>query len=485
MLDLVSIAVALAIGILLAGALNPVRAARPRWAAILFQIGLGSGAGIAVTSIVFLALTVLGMATPATIFGSDALLLGASAMLYAGARRRQASHLSPQAPPPAFRWTWVLAIAFGIAFLIVLSRLVSMVEANPWGQWDALAIWNLRAKFLAGPVGSWRVAVGGLLADRMHPDYPLLLSSFIARVWKASGQISPLAPIAASFLFFGAVIALLMSTVALLRGTASALLAGLVVLTTTSVLLLVPAQYSDIPLSFYWLAAVALILISAGAGRSALLWAGLCAGFGAWTKNEGVVFLVWLVLAFCVLVWWKRGRRAALRGTGLLLAGALPGILLTLWLKFVVAPPADTLVQQTRSALLPKLVDAGRYTQIARSFADETIHLGSGVAHPLILLAVLAFALRWRADGRHRLAIAVSAIALGLMFMSYIAAFVITPSDLAWHLGTSFGRLILQLWPGVLLLSFAAMGSAADPPASAVAPAPQKRKGASPRRHAR
>ncbi|MGA2183810.1 MAG: hypothetical protein ABSH47_12330 [Bryobacteraceae bacterium] len=476
MLELVSLASALAIGILLAGAANPVRGAHPRWAALLFQVSLGAGAGIAITSIVFLFLTVSGIATPAVIFGADAILLAVSAALFARARRMQAGRPAPNATTFTFHWTWVLAIAFGLALLIVFSRLVSMVEANPWGQWDALAIWNLRAKFLAGPVGSWRVPVGGLLADRMHPDYPLLLSSFIARVWKWSGQMSTLAPIATSFLFFGAVIALLTSTVALLRGTASALLAGLVILATTSLLLLAPAQYSDIPLSFYWLAAVALILISESTSRSALLWAGLSAGFGAWTKNEGVVFLGWLLLVFCVLVWWKQGRKEALRGAGLLVAGALPGILLTLWLKFVIAPPADTLVQQTTSALVAKLLNAGRYAQIAKSFADETIHLGTGMTHPLILLAVLAFVLRWRVDERRRLPIAVSAIALGLMFLSDIAVYVITPSDLAWHLGTSFGRLILQLWPGVLLLCFAVMGSVANPPASVPPPALSKKK---------
>ncbi len=477
MLELVSLALALAIGILLAGAANPVRGAHPHWAALLFQVSLGAGAGIAITSIVFLFLTVSGIATPAVIFGADAILLAVSATLYARTRRRQVGGPALEAATPTFRWAWVLAIAFGLALLIVFSRLVSMVEANPWGQWDALAIWNLRAKFLAGPVGSWRVPVGGLLADRMHPDYPLLLSSFIARVWKCSGQMSTLAPIATSLLFFGAVIALLMSTVALLRGAASALLAGLVILATTSLLLLAPAQYSDIPLSFYWLAAVALILISReSTSRSALLWAGLSAGFGAWTKNEGVVFLGWLLLAFFVLVWWKRGRKEALRGTGLLLAGALPGILLTLWLKFVIAPPADTLVQQTTSAIVTKLLNAGRYAQIAKSFADEMIHLGTGITHPLILLAILAFVLRWRVDERRRLPISISAIALGLMFLSDVAVYVITPSDLAWHLGTSFGRLILQLWPGVLLLCFAVMGSVADTPVSVPPPALSKKK---------
>lgn len=472
MLDVVSLFLALAIGILLVGAFNPVRGARPRWAALLFQICLGTGAGIAITSIAFLLLTVCGFATTATVFATDAILLTIVAVLYARAPKPTVTETAP----PAFRWTWVLAIAFGLALLIVVSRLVSMMQANPWGQWDALAIWNLRAKFLAGPPGSWRVAVGALLADRMHPDYPLLLSSFIARVWKASGQTTPLAPVATSFLFLGALIGLLMSTIAMLRGTASALLAGLVILATTSLLLLTPAQYSDIPLSFYWLAAIALLLISQSTNRHALLWTGLCAGFGAWTKNEGVVFLAGLLLAFAALAWWKRKTREMFRTSAPLLAGALPGILLTLWLKFVIAPPADTLVQQTTSAILAKAADASRYLQIAKAFADEMFHLGGGIAHPLVLLAILAIVLRLSIHPRYRLPIAISTVALALTFAADIAAYVITPSDLAWHLGTSFGRLILQLWPAALLLCFAVISSVADPAVPVAPPTLSKKK---------
>jgi hypothetical protein len=103
-----------------------------------------------------------------------------------------------------------------------------MANAPSVGQWDAWTVWKLRAKFLnqtssdneqhdsespgqapksieipgrpvsaailswamAGPVGSWRMAVSPLL-NRTHSDYPLLLSSFIARTWKAGGVRLP------------------------------------------------------------------------------------------------------------------------------------------------------------------------------------------------------------------------------------------------------------------------------------------------------
>jgi len=40
--------------------------------------------------------------------------------------------------------------------------------------------------------------------------------------------------------------------------------------------------------------------------------------------------------------------------------------------------------------------------------------------------------------------------------------YLITPSDLAWHLGTSLGRLCCQLWPGFLLVAFMVLGRLED-----------------------
>jgi len=460
MLGILSITLTLAAGVLVALAFDPVRGMRPRWAAVLFTACLGILAGAAADSIVFLILAVGGIASAIAVFVSDAILLCAAVALYVRTKRTATAAAIPS--PAPFRYTWLLVVVFAVTLLIVAGRLAAMTEANPWGGWDALAMWNLRAKFLAGAPGDWHYAVNGALADRMHPDYPLLLPSLVAAGWKAGGEMDTLVPVFVSFLFWGVLIALLVSAVAMLRGAASALLSGLVILATTSFLLLAPSQYADIPLACYWLGAVALLLIGGEASRTAAVWAGVCAGYGAWTKNEGIAFLAWFVLALLVLFWWKRGRRAAMRQTVFVLAGAIPGILLTLWLKFVVAPPADTLVRQSQGAMLAKITDAGRYVEIAKSFIDAVLHLGMGVGHPLILLAILAVVLRWNPGRTYRPAMAVSAAALGLMFLADIGAYLITPSDLNWQLGTSFDRLILQLWPSTLLVCFAAMGSLAD-----------------------
>ena len=446
-MGLFSIAIAVAIGILFVSAGTTLRGMRPRWAAVVFAISLGTGLGIGFTAVVFfLLLAITNDPSPRAIICLDALSLLAAMSL--SIRRKPVVNdprVSTSAP-----WTRALAALFLITLAIIFTRLIQISIANPFGQWDAWAIWNVRAKYLAGP-GTWHSALSPLLT-KSHPDYPLLLSSFIARVWKSSGAATQLAPAQTTLLFTAALIGLLVSGTALLRSAISGLLAGFVLLSTLPFLWFSTSQYADIPLAFYLLAAFTLIFLDARTGSRApwpLLCAGLCAGFAAWTKNEGTAFLVWiLAVSFA----------AARRRSFLLLAGAAPGILLALRLKVGLAPPSDLAIQSW-SATLAKLHDPSRYVLIVRWFARDIYHLGTGVGHPVVLLTILILALRWQIEERYKLPIAITAISLGLMLLTDVSVYLITPHDLAWHLETSMDRLIVQLWPSFLLLFFAVLQS--------------------------
>src|SRR5580698_757670 len=401
MLEIISILLALLIGFLVVQILDPVRNMRPRWAATLFDAALGTGVGMGLTSILFLLLDVSGVASPAAIFGVDVALVGVLAWQW---QRTRASDVESSSDGTwGFRWTWLLALAFGAALLLSGIRLVQMAAALPVGEWDAWALWNLRAKFLAGPAGAWRYALSPLLKNS-HPDYPLLLPAFVARVWKAGATMDAIVPILTALLFFAALIALLVSVIALLRGAAAALLAGLVILSTTSLLTWASSQYADIPLAFYYLAAIALLFLEGSqteGQRWTLLWAGLCTGLAAWTKNEGIAFLASIAVVYLAFTFWQRRSAAALVRSGWLLAGAVPGILLTLWLKFFLAPAVDPLVTQGASGLA-RLADPSRYAQVASGFFNNLLNLGSGISHPLILLAILAILVRWKIEERYK-----------------------------------------------------------------------------------
>ena len=199
------------------------------WAAVVLEAALGAGAGAGLFSFLYFGLLLTGAASPVMILLLDAVVLLLLAFLVRWRRARTAPAGAPAASPdPPYRWTWLLVLVFGACLIPVLLTFMEVVQANPYGDWDAWAIWNLRAKYLAGPGETWRYAVSPLLT-LTHPDYPLLTSGFIAHAWKAGGgQTTNTIPIASALLFAGSALALLVASLALLRGPSLGLLAGLV-----------------------------------------------------------------------------------------------------------------------------------------------------------------------------------------------------------------------------------------------------------------
>ena len=72
--------------------------------------------------------------------------------------------------------------------------LIARVSAGLQGDWDAWAIWNLRARFLIEPTDRWKDAFVPALTWA-HPNYPMHLPSAVARGWLQAGSESVTIPI--------------------------------------------------------------------------------------------------------------------------------------------------------------------------------------------------------------------------------------------------------------------------------------------------
>ncbi len=452
MIGLLAFVAPLAAGWCLAVAALAGLPVRPVWAARVLEGALGGGAGIAISSVAFFLLTVAGAAPRGAIPVLDAALVAAGVFAFLR-RRRETAGRSASAVPSAFRWNWLLGLALAAGFVSVAYGLVSVDNASPLGEWDAWSIWNLRAKFLAGPGDAWRGALSTLPEALGHPDYPLLLSGFVAMVWKAAGETAPWVPQVTGFLFMALVLALLTGALAALRSLTSALAAGLVVLSSTSFLFMATMQYADLPLSFYYLASLTLLLLAESA-PACLALSGAFASFAAWTKNEGAAFALFLTLAVLAVDWRAAGFRSALERSRRFLTGAAPVLLVVVCFKLFLAPASEPVFNQGAAQLAHKVADPTRYAQIGKELVVEAAHLGQPWSHPLLLLAILALAVRFRIDPAGARALRVSSFTLGLVFAAYCCVYLITPSDLAWHLQTSLPRLYGQLWPSFLLLAF-------------------------------
>jgi len=138
------------------------------------------------------------------------------------------------------------------------------------------------------------------------------------------------------------------------------------------------------------------------------------------------------------------------------LIGAVPGLLVVCYFKVFLAPPND-LAGQTPVQALHKVVESDLYIRIGKSLITEALRLGDWWTNPLVLLAILAIALRLRIDPLQTRPILAIGLTLASLFAAYCAVYLVTPLDLSWHLNTSLQRLFAQLWPSFLFLMFLAL----------------------------
>jgi hypothetical protein len=318
----------------------------------------------------------------------------------------------------------ILLLFLGCVGLAVAVR-ISM--RMPTGEWDAIGIWNAKARV---------ILEGGDIWTTQHPDYPLLLPSVVALLWRLLGSATPAVPAVISVAFAAATVVLLIRAVRHHRSETAGFVSGCMMLSSPFFIIESAAQYADIPLSFFILASLS--------GLEAPLMAGVMAGVASCVKNEGLLFVMAMTIALLII------RRSILLR---FLIGAAPGLAGALYFKLL-SPSNDVLSSLTFGALVERLGSPGRYGQVFSTLALESLNVlwwGAGTAPILIISLIWA---RRRVEGFEKLQIRVVAITLAIMLLGFVTIYLVTPWDLDWHLRTSANRLILQLWPSSLYLFF-------------------------------
>ena len=347
---------------------------------------------------------------------------------------------------------WFLTIAFVATLFLAVIGAVGAYQQAPLGDWDAWAIWNLRARTIFHADNDWRQAFSPVFR---HVDYPLLAPCNNARAWSYAGHECPWTPWFLGSLMTFATVGLLSSGVCRLRSRSQGLLAGIVLLGMVPFLQRGALQYADIPLAFFILAAVLLLMLYDASERRPsgyLALSGLMAGLAAWTKNEGLLFLIVLPAARGAVVWRHAGARQALKEFFCFSAGIWPALAVIGLQKGCLAGSNDLIVGQNWEATVARLLDPARYWYVAQSLVFNALR----IARPFAVLLPLCFLLLGitKKGSRGPLGVSTAVAVLTLMLAGYFLVYVTTPCDLHWHLKTSAGRLLLQLWPLCLLILF-------------------------------
>jgi hypothetical protein len=428
-----------------------------RWSlhsVFLFSLGTGLGIGIA-SCLYFLSLVFFGP-SPLILAGFGAIVTSAAILRGMSGKSRGVvlDWAAGPATPSYLTGLLLLAAAFAVTMFVVYSL------EKPHGEWDAWSIWNLKARFLFRGGEGWKNALSTQMPNS-HPDYPLLLPSIVAMCWTLARAESISAPIAVAFLFTLGACGLLISSIGILRGKAQALVAGIVLLATSSFIQLGAMQYADVPMSFYILATLALLCMQdrfPGDLRFSIA-AGLTAGFAPWTKNEGWLFLAAVLLARLIAI--LRFETRTVLGPQFLrfASAALPSVALTAFFKLRFAPPND-LYAQKASDLVAHVAIFGRWIITLEGFVKVLFLVGGFLLPMVLILGLYWFLVRFHVEERERTSLATVLLAIGLMLAGEFAIYVVFPPDIVTQLNVSLERLCMQLWPAALLAFFLA----ANPP---------------------
>lgn len=429
----------------------------PSFHAFWYQWGLAVGIGFGISSLTaFGMLLVVGSTNFTATVGSELVVL------WVLLRIRSARQKSVTFPTPLIvtqesstRLSQIVSIAFYAALVFAIGIFLLRTIENPHGEPDAWTFWNSRARLFFRGGAQWKEIFSK--GNWSFPAYPLLIPTNVVRLWSALGRETLIGPAIIAFLFTFATIGMLISALAMLRGRTQGLIGGLILSSTPYFIKHGASQYADVPLGFYILSMLVLINLYDDRPEpvAGLFWlTGITVGFAAWTKEEGFLLLVSVIVArlLTFLVFRGKGMHVG-RETWSFFAGIVPMLLFMGYFRIFIAPHQNPTSAQDIQQILAKLTDFARYLQTGKAFLRQLVEPYSLVySTPIAIFGVYVIFLGLKWTQFKKPGVITSLLIVGLMFCGYFLIYITTSTDVAWLLDTTLSRLFLQLWPGLIFV---------------------------------
>ncbi len=341
-----------------------------------------------------------------------------------------------------------LSLLFAVA-LFSFSHFFLLRSLNDfYGGWDGRYFWNLKAKFFFRAPSEWKGMFHPALTWS-HPDYPLLVPGAVAWGWNWM-RVETLAwPSMVGYVFSLSLCFFVIWYLASFVSAGSGMLAGAFLLSVPAYRLWSAVQYADVPLAFF-ITASALTLVTALRTHDAKIFliAGLFAGLGAWTKNEGLSFF-WILV--CCLVLARQKKSCLLH----FLLGSILFLLAIFYLKVFLDSSGNEFLNSRRdpTAVLSLLFDPWRIKLVLGSylFFAFSAHLWNGLWIPFLAALVLR-----KVNSLFSLN-SLPAFLVIAQEMVYFFILLITPYNLAIQIQTALTRLMLHTAPLALVFAVEAL----------------------------
>jgi hypothetical protein len=327
-------------------------------------------------------------------------------------------------------------------FAIFIFTVYFFTSVSKYGGWDAITLWNLKAKFLYYPE-FWKNQFASS-SGYLSKDYPLMVPAIIAFFWSGVHSFTPFVPMLFAFGVM-LVIPLLVYNSLLIERLNLFAYASLIIFIIDNIFKTrAGAQEADSLFSLFILLVMILYKnLKQYSDNQVYLFSFICAS-SAWVKNEGIVFFLLFTIGF-VLMNFKNF--TALKKYSI---GAVIPLLILISFKLLYSPTNVIVAANSHHGMsvLKELTHTSSYITIGK-FIFTTIF------HDYLLLVVLMIIAIMVAPGFFK---TLPFIVIALLLLSYWVAYLVAPADINWLLDTSCSRITQHVYPALIYLLFLSIG---------------------------
>ena len=349
-----------------------------------------------------------------------------------------------------------------VSALITALYFVTIARQSPFGGWDAIAMYNSKARFIFH--SSLPFELFSTRDYNLRYDCPLLLSGVIANFWAVCQSETYIIPIVINGLYLFSLAIFVAGLLSLHHHPVISLLGFLAIISCNKLIYYSAIQYADIPISCYFTQALGILYLAATVKnpfRGFYVFIALLAGFCAATKNEGqamslVVTISTLFFSYTVI------RKTHPKNfiiqikniaPNMLLYGIIWGLIFspTFYLKKVAEIPHHMFAGNSTILLFEKITSISRYEIIFKYLVLYWPQVGGVLSLLLLLLLIITY-------GKQSELLGIKTLILSTIFVMlaiYLTVFLVTQVEINNHLRSALDRLLVQLWPlfvsGVLI----------------------------------
>ena len=453
---LISMSVSLVTGYLFVSSFMPQQ--RSIFSYLLFKVSLSIGLGFGISSCSFFIYLLLFNNLGNGFILVDIIFLALSILLFVYKKRESYYSLSFESTsvsalkPVMMK---VVSILFVIMVIGVFFALTLKSIKTPHGYQDATAVYNMRARFFFRGGEQW---IDAFRIVWSNPSYPLLLPGIVAGFWKYAGTDTTLVPVIVTMLFTFSTVGLLFSSLSFMRGKSQGILAAFLLLCSTIFVQCGANQMADVPVGFFYLSTIILFCLKENFSSNyypILILAGVTTGLAAWTKNEGILFLLSVLVANALLVIPIKGWKTFLKEFNYFIIGLLPILAIIIYFKTQLVPHS-WVTDQGFHSMIVKLTDLSRYFVVGKMLLMKVITYNHGI---LILLLLYLALLGRKANIRESIAIKRTLLLFCFMLSGLFFVYIITPFDLDYTINPSLNRILSQLLPSMIFVFFVIVNS--------------------------